>query len=106
MLAIEEKAATKSKRLAKQSRKDIERELDNVIYHQMKKLEHKAKFLREFWTSFELDKKDMELSREELLAERVALSVIRSGETKGTQTEKVLMSNDLTSMAATLRQLV
>jgi hypothetical protein len=72
----------------------------------MKKLEHKAKFLREFWTSFELDKKDMELSREELLAERVALSVIRSGETKGTQTEKVLMSNDLTSMAATLRQLV
>ncbi len=106
MLAIEEKAAAKSKRLAKQSRKDIERELDNVIYHQMKKLEHKAKFLREFWTSFELDKKDMELSREELLAERVALSVIRSGETKGTQTEKVLMSNDLTSMAATLRQLV
>jgi hypothetical protein len=72
----------------------------------MKKLEHKAKFLREFWTSFELDKKDIELSREELLAERVALSVIRSGETKGTQTEKVLMSNDLTSMAATLRQLV
>jgi len=72
----------------------------------MKKLEHKAKFLREFWTSFELDKKDMELSREELLAERVALSVIRSGETKGTQTEKVLMSNDLTSMAATLRQQV
>ena len=48
----------------------------------------------------------MELSREELLAERVALSVIRSGETKGTQTEKVLMSNDLTSRAATLRQLV
>lgn len=33
MLAIEEKAATKSKRLAKQSRKDIERELDNMIYH-------------------------------------------------------------------------
>lgn len=50
----------------------------------MKKMEHKADFMREFWQTFELEKKDMQLVREELLAERVALTVLRSGEVKGT----------------------
>ena len=56
----------------------------------MKKLQHKAKFLREFWNNFEVEKKDLLLIREETLAERVALSVLKSGETKGTVTEKIL----------------
>ena len=106
MIAIEEKAKGKAKRLAKQARTDIEKELDNMIYHQMKKLEHKAKFLREFWASFELDKKDMQLVREELLAERVALSVMRSGETKGTNAEKILAENEFSSMTSTMRSLL
>jgi len=106
LLAVEQKAQDRARRLGKRARKAIERELDSAIYYQMKKLEHKAHFLREFWSSFDLDKRDMELTREELLAERVALSVIRSGETKGTQAEKVLVGNDLTSMASVIRQLV
>ena len=106
LLAVEQKAQDRARRLGKRARKAIERELDSAIYYQMKKLEHKARFLREFWSSFDLDKRDMELTREELLAERVALSVIRSGETKGTQAEKVLVGNDLTAVTSVIRQLV
>ena len=50
----------------------------------------KAQFLREFWEIEEIEQRDLELLREETLAERVALSVLKSGEIKGTQTEKAL----------------
>lgn len=42
MLAVADKASTRAQRLAKQARKDIERQLDQALYYQMKKLEHKA----------------------------------------------------------------
>jgi hypothetical protein len=41
------------------------------------------KFLREFWNIFEVEKKDLSLIKEEALAERAALSVLKSGEAKG-----------------------
>lgn len=71
----------------------------------MKKLEHKAKFMREFWQSFELEKRDMILTREELMAERVALTVLKSGEVKGTEAEKILMGNEFSSLTSTLRKI-
>jgi len=49
MLQIVEKTRETSKSLIKAKRKEMERELDNAIYLQMRKLEHKAKFMRQFW---------------------------------------------------------
>ena len=46
----------------------------------MKKLEAKARFMRQFWSAFDREKHDLGLIREELLAERVALSVLKGGE--------------------------
>lgn len=103
MLAIVDKTRESSRRLAKSKRKEIERELDNAIYNQMRKLEHKAQFLRQFWQSFELERRDIYLAREEILAERVALSVLRSGELKGTQAEKILSGNEFSTLTSTMR---
>ncbi len=69
----------------------------------MRKLEHKAHFLRQFWSAFELERRDLYLAREELLAERVALSVLRSGEVKGSQAEKVLSGNEFSTLSSTMR---
>lgn len=53
---IQEKAKIKSKRLAKEKRKEIEGMLNISLYAQLKKLEHKLKFLRDFWKIFEIEK--------------------------------------------------
>lgn len=106
MLAITDKAKYRARKLALQAKRDMERQLDQVLYYQMKKMEHKAQFMREFWQTFELEKKDMQLVREELLAERVALTVLRSGEVKGTATERVLANNEFSAVTTTLRPLV
>lgn len=53
-----------------------------ILYNQLQKLEHKSQFLREFWKSFELEMADIEVVKEETLAERVCLSVLKSGEVK------------------------
>jgi hypothetical protein len=42
MLQIVEKTRDTSRRLMKAKRKEVERELDNAINHQMRKLEYKA----------------------------------------------------------------
>jgi hypothetical protein len=57
--------------------------LNIALNAQLKKLEHKVKFLREFWQNFELEKRDLTLLKEEALAERAALSILKSGEAKG-----------------------
>lgn len=43
--------------------------------------------------------------KEEALAERAALSVLKSGEIKGTQAEKVLASNEFASTNSLIRPL-
>ncbi len=50
----------------------------------MQKLEYKAKFMREFWKTIDIEKRDLTIMKEENLAERVALSVLKSGEIRGT----------------------
>jgi SWIRM-associated region 1 len=105
MLQIVEKTKQRSRRLVKAARKEIESCLDDVIYQQMRKLEHKATFLRQFWTCFESEKRELKLGKEELLAERVALSVLRGGELKGTPAERILSGNEFSSITSTLRPL-
>ncbi|CDW80830.1 swi snf and rsc complex subunit ssr2 [Stylonychia lemnae] len=100
-----ETAKEKSKRLAKQKRKEIEGQLNLAIYYQQQKLEQKAKFLRDFWKIFEVEQNDLALIKEESLAERVALSVLKSGEIKGTQAERILASNEFTASNQQIRQL-
>jgi hypothetical protein len=63
------------------------------------------KFLREFWNIFEVEKKDLALVKEEALAERVALSVLKSGEAKGHQVEKILGLNEFSSSKELLRDI-
>jgi len=103
MLQIVEKTKSRSRRLAKQARKEIESCLDDVLYHQMKKLEHKAAFLRQFWSGFDSERRELKLGKEELLAERVALSVLRGGELKGTPAERVLSGNEFSTLTSSLR---
>lgn len=105
MIQIAEKASDKARQLAFQTRREIEKQLDNAIYYQMKKLEHKAHFMRSFWGSFNLEKCDMQLAKEELLAERVALTMLRSGEIKGTNTERVLSGNEFSTLTSTLKEI-
>lgn len=67
------------------------------MHAQLKKLEHKVKFLREFWTNYEVEKGDLSLIKEEALAERVALTVLKSGEAKGMTAENLLWMNEFGS---------
>lgn len=76
MLQVADKARLRARRLAKQTRKAIEQELDSLIYEQMRKLEHKSAFLRQYWTGFDRERKELKLGREELMAERISLSVM------------------------------
>jgi hypothetical protein len=69
----------------------------------MKKLEHKAAFLRQFWSGFDSERRELKLGKEELLAERVALSVLRGGELKGTPAERVLSGNEFSTLTSSLR---
>ena len=80
--------------------------MDNIIYDQMKKVESKAQFIRQFWQAFEMEKSDIQRVREEVISERVALTVLRSGDVKGSQTEKVLNGNELSSMNSTMRKIM
>lgn len=84
---IADKAITRSKRLAKQARKNIEKELNNVLFQQLNKLEMKFEYLRKFWTLFEQEKMDVQMAREECLAERVALSALKSSNTNAMPSE-------------------
>lgn len=92
-------------KLANEKKKEIESYLNLAIYYQQQKLEHKAKFLHDFWKIFEVEQKDLQLMKEESMAERVALSVLKCGEIKGTQAEKILASNEFASSNQLIRQL-
>ncbi len=71
----------------------------------MRKLEYKAQFMRQFWQAFDIERRDLYLAREELIAERVALSVLRSGELKGTPAEKILSGNEFSTITSTMRMI-
>jgi len=72
MLKIVDKTRARSLKLARKARKSIESNLDDILYQQMKKLEHKAKFLRQYWQGFDSERRELKLAKEELLAERFA----------------------------------
>lgn len=98
-----EKTKSRARDLADETRREIESHLDDVIYYQMRKLEKKSHFLRQYWSNFDLERRGLHLTREELLAERVALTVLRSGEVKGTSAEKVLTGNEFSIINSTLK---
>lgn len=104
---ITEKAIKRSKRLCKQARKNIENELNNMIFSQLSKLEMKFEFMKKFWTLYEQDKQDIKMVREECLAERVALSALKSSSANGmpTETEKQLWQNQFACSSQLLEQI-
>ena len=92
------KAISRSKRLAKRARKEIEAEMNKIIFEQMQKLEMKFDYLRQFWQLIEGEKKDLQIAREESLAERVALSALKSGNYRNNESiEKSLWQNQFAS---------
>ena len=92
------KAISRSKRLAKRARKEIEAEMNKIIFEQMQKVEMKFDYLRQFWQLIEGEKKDLQIAREESLAERVALSALKSGNYRNNESiEKSLWQNQFAS---------
>lgn len=75
---VTEKAISRAKHLASQTRKQMEKEINNVLFSQLQKLEMKFEYLRKFKQLFEQEKKDIQMIREECLAERVALSALKT----------------------------
>ena len=75
---IQEKAQLRSKRLAKQARKEIKAELNKIMHTQLHKLEAKFAQLQELWQVFDMEIADIQSVREECLAERIALSTLKS----------------------------
>ena len=94
---IAEKAINRSKKLAKRTRKHIEKELNKIIYEQLNKLELKFDHLSNFWSLYDLEKQDLDIVREECLAERVALSTLKSGQFANQKQEKTLWKNQFAS---------
>ena len=90
---ITEKAINRSKKLAKRTKKAIEKELNKIIFEQLSKLELKFDHLSNFWSLYELEKKDLDMVREECIAERVALSTLKSGQFANQKQEKTLWKN-------------
>jgi hypothetical protein len=78
--------------------------MNHILQVQLQKLEHKTKFLRQFWKSFELDMEDVSMIKEEAIAERAALSVLKSGEAKGTSVEKVLIANEFLASSELMKE--
>jgi len=72
---------------------------------QLEKLENKTKFLRKFWNSFEHEMLDLAFIKEESLAERAALSIIKSGEIRGAISEKILTNNEFIASCNRLEEL-
>lgn len=56
--------------------------MNSIIYEQLQKVEMKFEYIRKFWGLFQLEKNDIQMQREECLAERVALSALKSGNYK------------------------
>lgn len=58
----------------------------------------KFEYIRKIWGLFQLEKNDIQMQREECLAERVALSALKSGNYKQNQNlEKHLWQNQFAS---------
>ena len=56
-------------------RQEHEREIDSlasiIIETQMKKLEQKIEFARKIWTTFEIEKKALNILKQDVYAERI-----------------------------------
>lgn len=88
---ITEKAINRSRKLAKRTRKAIEKQMNKILLEQLSKLELKFDHLSNFWNLYDLEKRDLEIVREECIAERVALSTLKSGQNQ--DKEKTLWRN-------------
>ena len=70
-----------------------------MIFEQLAKLETKVSQMRKFWNLFEIEKRDIQMCREECLTERVALSALKSGAFKSKpEVENLLWKNQFASL--------
>ena len=76
--SVAEKAIQRAKTNAKRAKKQMEKELNNVLFCQLQKLEMKFEYLKKFKQLYDHELQDIRMIREECLAERVALSALKS----------------------------
>ena len=77
---ITNKTIKKSKRLAKLARKEIEKDLNSVIFTQLEKVEDKFRLLKNFWELSKIQQDSLNQLKEECLAERVFLTALKTGQ--------------------------
>ena len=56
--------------------------LNDVIYQQMKKLKAQSEFITQFHEIYELQEQELAMAKEECLAERVAITMLKADVTK------------------------
>lgn len=76
--AIESKVVARSKILAAEKLHEIEAQLNEVIFQQVTKLKQWSDFLKDFTETYDLQAAEIEMMREEILAERVSISLKKS----------------------------
>lgn len=75
---IETKIKSRAEALAKEKKKEMEKQLNEIIFQQMQKLRAWSDFVRDFNQTYELQAAEIDTIREEILAERVAISIKKS----------------------------
>ena len=75
---IKEKTKAKAKFLSKEKETEIENLLNQVIYDQMKKLKAQSEFISSFNEVYALQEEELNLAKEECLAERVAITMLKA----------------------------
>jgi len=79
---IKDKTVGKSKFLSKEKESEMESLLNDVIYQQMKKLKAQSEFITQFHEVYELQEQELAMAKEECLAERVAITMLKADVTK------------------------
>ena len=62
--------------------------MNKVIYNQMKKLKAQTEFISEFNEIYELQEEELNLAKEECLAERVAITMLKADTGSGSTDQK------------------
>ena len=63
--------------------------MNKVIYNQMKKLKAQSEFIAEFNEIYELQEEELNLAKEECLAERVAITMLKADTGSGNTNQKL-----------------
>ena len=83
--------------------------MNKVIYNQMKKLKAQTEFISEFSEIYELQEEELNLAKEECLAERVAITMLKadisSGSTDSKAQQEVFATNEFAKTHGLIKEI-